>query len=236
MKKTQIRNVSIVSSSMPLFWEQANNGIWEPFTFDCIDKYVKEGSTFIDIGSWNGVFSVYADKLGAKTFAVEPDPVAFKDASELIRINNAGTKIEEVAISYACGTSYLNSMTGGFGNSESSLLERGAVKGSVPVNVKTLEGWLCDNAISPNEISLIKMDIEGGEIEVLKQAKDYIIEHRPPMHISFHPAWLNDFDKDIDSILFLFDVYQGETEKGEICVASNFKEILNSHQHAIMFS
>lgn len=48
------------------------------------------------------------------------------------------------------------------------------------------------------------MDVEGGEILILKGAKSFLEKHKPTMFISLHPAWLPDFKNDIRFIIDTF--------------------------------
>lgn len=239
MKTSIVHGVEIKHETMPLFWEQASTGQWEPFTFECIKQHVKPGSVFLDIGSWNGVFSVYADKLGAKTHAFEPDPVALKETLGLIQLNKCGTNLWEYAVSKKDGFLELNNMGAGFGNSESSLINRGHIGVKTTVSTINLVNWLHAQSFTWEDISLIKMDVEGGEIDILtdEKTKNFIETYTPTIHISFHPGWL-DFDKDIDSVLYLFDSYNAISDMGSQATSRNFKEILKRtpHEHAFLFT
>jgi FkbM family methyltransferase len=239
MDSSIVHGIEIKHETMPSFWEQASTGQWEPFTFECIKQHVEPGSVFLDIGSWNGVFSVYADKLGAKTYAFEPDPVAFDELTMLTVLNSAyNVSIFRTAISDSKGVSTLNNMGDSFGNSESSLINRGNIKNELTVETDTLKNYADWILSTQREISFIKMDVEGNEIKILTEpgTKKFIKNKKPTMHVSFHPAWLPDLEKDIDSILYLFDVYHAVTDKGTICTRENFKDVLNTGQHAILFT
>src|SRR6185295_5767667 len=77
MKVVNAFGVPIWSEGDELFWESVRNGQWEPETFRAIDHFIVPGRVFIDIGAWNGVFSIYAAKKSAWVIATEPDPVAY---------------------------------------------------------------------------------------------------------------------------------------------------------------
>lgn len=216
-----IRGINIEYLSQKDFFEQAN--AWEQFTFDAIDKHVTEGSTFVDIGAWNGIFSVYAAKKGAEVYSVEPDFVAVGLYKQLVMVNHVITNLFEGAISDKDGKSWLSSKI--WGNSESSIVEREDMNGSYEVDTKTLEQFVGDK-----QPSLIKMDIEGAEIKVLNQSREFIERTKPNMHISFHPEWIGEFNID-----WIFDVYNVVSDGGTITTADNFKKVLANHQHAFLF-
>jgi FkbM family methyltransferase len=168
-----------------------------------LDKYIVPGKVFIDIGAWCGIFSLYAERLGAEVHAVEPDPVAF---SELMENANEIT-CYNIAIANADGICKINTTAiNGFGNSETSLIDRPGIKAVNFIRCNTLEK-LC-NQIGIENICLIKMDVEGAEVIILKQAKDFLQKHKPPMWISFHPGYFENIKDDVETISnILSDIY-----------------------------
>jgi hypothetical protein len=65
MRKVNIRGKEFqVTENQNLFWDQVEAGLWEPETFEVLEQFCKEGKTFVDIGAWNGVCSIYANALG----------------------------------------------------------------------------------------------------------------------------------------------------------------------------
>jgi|GEM_PF-4317915 len=228
---TNVHGVEIRHTTMPIFWNLAGTGDWEPFTFNCIKKYVKQGKAFLDIGSWNGVFSVFADKLGAITYAVEPDTVAYIDTQNLIVMNEAKTLLDTCAISNVVGEAMLNT-NGGWGNSESSLIQRSDNKGEKLIFSVTLQTYIDRHGIDMNG-AFIKMDIEGSEIGVLEQSRDLIEKYKPTMHISFHPSIHGDFKYKLD---YLFNIYNVVSDNGTKVNIANFKACLDNHEHAFLFT
>ena len=52
-------------------------------------------------------------------------------------------------------------------------------------------------------VSLIKVDIEGGEEHILDQLYAIHSEHKIPMYVSFHHTWWS--DKNLDRFVWLTD-------------------------------
>lgn len=191
------------------FWNLAANDLWEKESFDVLHKFIERGKVFIDIGAWIGTLSIYASKLGAKVWAIEPDHIAYEELRMNIELNGNDIKHFRIAIANENGFVYLNSMTkNGFGNSESSLIERKVVESKESVIAETLETFLRKEGINKDDICLIKIDIEGGEILVIEQSKEFLQKHKPKIYISFHPAWFPDLQKNIAMFIdVLFPVY-----------------------------
>lgn len=229
MKQITIRGQQINCPTMPEFWDAVAYGKWERFTFDCIDEFVKPDTSFVDIGAWNGVLSMYAGKLGAHVYAAEPDAIAMQHFIKLREVNDANIKAWPIAISdkYEKATFYSSIL----GNSESSLVDRKGVKESYKVDTVPFEDFVKD---IPN-ISLIKIDTEGGEVMILPHARSWIEANNPPLHISFHPAWIKDLDGFIASVSYLFDIYTVHSDAGTLTTKDNFKQVLDLHQHAFIF-
>ena len=55
--------------------------------------------------------------------------------------------------------------------------------------------------IDISNISLIKVDIEGGEEYILNDLYDIHIKNNTPLYISFHYLWWN--DKNLNRFIFL---------------------------------
>lgn len=218
------------------FWHSIEDGQWEANTFKAIKDFYKPGKTFIDIGAWNGVLSLYAEKLGAVVCSVEPDFAAINLYENLMLCNNAGCHLFKGAISDTNGTATLNSNANCFGNSESSLVNRGVINGERQVKTMKLEFYVEAFGIDIGDVFLIKIDVEGNEINILEQARGFISLHRPNMHISFHPAWLPAYEDYIKRIDYLFGIYNVTCDDGTPATLDNFQELLDNHKHAFIFA
>jgi FkbM family methyltransferase len=208
------------------FWTKVERCEWEHSTFNVLDKHIKEGKAFIDIGAWNGVLSLYVANLGASCYCIEPDPVALQYLNENIALNpdlHHRMLVTDVAISDRIGFGELRTETGGWGNSESSLVhregEKTETKSVATVDLLTFVERMC---IRTEDISLIKMDIEGAEVQVLNEAKHFLKNYRPKMYISLHPTWFANRKEDTVALAdILFSLYRvllnGEYEITKEC-------------------
>lgn len=188
------------------FWQEVEEGKWEPETFKVLEKYCKPGKTFIDIGAWNGVCSIYAALLGADVHAAEPDVTAQMYASGNIELNGVGIKLHPVGISGESGQAFLGT-NDEFGNSMSSIVRKGDTR-AVSIDTLTLEDFMGAAGIDITKVSLIKMDIEGGEVEALPQASRYLRKHKPTLYVSLHPFWFRRPQEDTLAIAHaLFSAY-----------------------------
>ena len=192
------------------FWKQVESGQWEPETFKILDRFCKPNKTFIDIGAWNGVCSLYASEKGTYCYAIEPDPKALKLLTKNVQLNKADIDIHPICISNINGEISLNTQyDSGFGNSMSSILDRGLVVDSVKVKSMTLEKFIELNGINIDNVCLIKIDIEGGEVALINQAKEFLSKYKPTIYLSLHPVWFPNGDADTNSIAeAIFSIYK----------------------------
>lgn len=164
------------------FWHLYDTDQWEAHTHAILRRYLTPGSTFIDIGAWIGPVSLWALELGAKVYAYEPDSEAFRQLAH----NCMGTGLHafRMAVAPTTGTGYL-AEEGTFGNSLSRLHPNKGLKVGTIAPVDLLAG---------RDPALIKIDIEGGEIDILQ---DFLTLVRCPILVAWHsPWWQHPFDPD----------------------------------------
>lgn len=204
------RNVNIPYSSNELFYKEVEEGKWEFYTFDAIDRFAPECSSFIDVGAWLGIFSYYtAAKYKVYSYAFECDPVSFNLLDTLE--NKKETFVHNFGLSSYNGFARLNTQSC-FGNSESSMQTRANSNDYHLVKVMTFDSFRNDAGLTSRDL-LIKVDIEGSEFDFLKGATNTLLRHRQAnaIIIAFHPFWTPDLQSGIDFVVDnYFDVYNVE--------------------------
>jgi FkbM family methyltransferase len=169
------------------FWRKAAAGKWEPETFQVLDAHLDKDHDYLDIGAWIGPTVLYGAHRARRVMCFEPDPVAFRHLAwnlELNRVDNVSAF--SVAISSGFGLARMASFGGEAGDSTTSLLNDGD-HGS---DVMTI-GWQ-DFAAKADlaRVSLVKLDIEGAEFDVLPQMIPWLKEQRPALYLSTHAPFL----------------------------------------------
>lgn len=138
-----------------------------------LNKYLSEGDIFLDIGANIGLFSLHASKrVGSEgmVYAFEPATKTYGRLVDNIRINGIGNvKPIRIGLSNEDDILELNVSTNGHeawntfvssNDSKFSLKEE--------VQVRSLDNFILEQGIDISRISLIKLDVEGFEINVLK--------------------------------------------------------------------
>lgn len=174
------------------FWNSVSSGSWEPYTFEIMKKYLRLYKSYIDIGAWIGPTVLYGAQLARNCFAFEPDSVAFKilmqnlaenpGIQNVIALNNAIAPATG-PVRIGAHSHYGDSMTGFYG-----MKDHRTVSG---ISLESILAKLPD-------INFIKMDIEGGEAEILPAAISSLRGDRAPtLYLSLHgpmyPGSLEDY-------------------------------------------
>lgn len=186
----------ITGSTIPSFWRHAATGEWEPETFLAIDKFCERETTFIDLGAWVGIFSLYAAARGCQVYCFEPDPVAYQKLKLNLNANpalpithspNAVTRDGQSVSLYA-------SRPGDSETSIYSIRQRGlhtvhadfycTVASEAFKNV--LRRIECSNQKTNSGI-FVKIDIEGGEYSLLDGMRATDLKPVKCILLSLHP-------------------------------------------------
>lgn len=178
------------------FWRD-HYSYWEESTFDFLQKHWNKDKTFVDIGAWIGPISLVASSYSKQCVCFEPDTLAHDEFKQNIELNGiTNIHLEKKAVSIhptieiGCET-----------------LGQSVTRDSCKHNVITcecisIEEILSKYNLSEENISVLKIDVEGHETELL-QSKALWNLH-VPMHISFHPGWKEDreaFYKSVEPFL-----------------------------------
>lgn len=162
-----------------IYWRGAHD--WAPIFV--LEKFLKKGDTFIDVGANQGEYSLWAArKVGnrGKVVAFEPMPQLYDQLIENIRLNTEFHKtISPVklglsdkkgeVILYASEDS--NEGTNTIYNTDKFSIEIGQIQ------LDTLDAQLKE--LNVNEVNFLKIDVEGAELQVLKGALTTLEKHRP---------------------------------------------------------
>lgn len=187
-------------------------GSFEPNEFFFLRESLSKGNVFIDVGANEGFYTVYAARCvgpNGKVVAIEPSPreytrlqrnVAINGLSNVILVKSAlgarqGSAVLHVADSEHNGQNTL----GDFGHAGITAVEH------LEVEITTLDSLLENLALA--RVDVIKMDVEGSELEVLKGAVVTLQRHRPTLLIEVFDAALRSQGASGEQLLSLLNDY-----------------------------
>jgi FkbM family methyltransferase len=189
------------------FWKDKYSK-WENESFEIFDKYLSQDKIFIDIGGWIGATTMYGSRKSKHVYSIEADFEAFHDMEMNLKnncsnnytlLNKAIFNIDNYKVRFGKNIYMKNSK---MNDSTSQIYNENIITSdSYLIETITLKNLIQNYQIPPFEISLIKVDIQGGEEYILNDLFDIHLNYGVPLYISFHYSWWK--DKNIDRFHFL---------------------------------
>jgi SAM-dependent methyltransferase len=141
-------------------WNMAARGEREPGAYDAIDRLLKPGSTFLDIGSGVGEIALYAGRSAGTVLAVEAATDVCDTLARNLSLNDRETgTMRALNIRIARTTGSAGSMA--FGEFERQ--------------------WPL------NDCTFVRVDIGGDEYSVVPAMLPYLRCVRPGLYLAIHP-------------------------------------------------
>lgn len=148
-----------------------------------LSKIIKSNTTVIDIGAQAGNMSVAYSLFADKVFSFEPNPATFEVLEKNSKLNpnihpfNYAVSDEEGPLTFHY--SDYGFCNGGFATRTKHGI--GVTGHQIPIDVWAinLEKFIQENNIEVGDISLIKIDAEGHDKDILKTLTNIIKTHKP---------------------------------------------------------
>ena len=145
-------------------------------------KFLRPGMVFFDIGAFHGIFSLLAGKKlssGGQIVAFEPSKRERRRFELHMRLNGVrGVRLEPYAVAEKIDTRNFFTVVSGFTSMNS--LRKPHIDTPLretSVDTVSLDGYLANRRIA--QIDLVKMDVEGGELEAFRGANRMLETIRP---------------------------------------------------------
>ncbi len=187
------RKINGMKVRFPPKWFRYFPGDYESDNYAFLKENIKEGMQVIDIGAHIGLFSVCTSQLTGPTGKIicfEPTPDTFSILKETLRINHCDNVIaQQAAVGVAPGkaTFYISNELEGC-NSNSLVLhkDKKQIEG-YDVTITSIDALCSEYSLKPD---LIKIDVEGAELDVLKGGINTLKTGRPLIILGLHPAFI----------------------------------------------
>lgn len=187
-------------------WPAVDN--YEPDVRAALHHFLKPGATFVDCGSNIGYFSVLAGRLvgpDGRVFAIEANPVTFHLLERNLQLNGCGVALHCALVTEPGEVElFVPRQTG---DVYSSTRRGGLVQGE-DIEVYKVPGRSLDEVIASlklDHVDLLKVDIEGAELDVLRSARRVLHELRPIVICEYGTNTWPAFDATVESLLALMD-------------------------------
>lgn len=196
-------------------------GRYEPITLDSISRYLKKGGVFVDVGAHIGYHSLKAAQIvgsQGRVLAIEPNP----ETLPVLRKNitaNYGDIVTVVPVACSDSETTLEFFSASQTNSGASSISRanaehfGNTRASYRVQARRLDAIIQENNIL--QVDVVKIDVEGAELLVLKGAQQTLDRFHPVICIELMENQLNNMGTTISEIIEWLQL-RGYTEKKSI--------------------
>jgi len=159
---------------------------------------VKPDATVFDVGAnvgwWTVPLSRRVGPHNGKVVAFEPVPANRARLEWAIAANAMQAHVEVAAVALGDKSGelgmWLKSAETGAGSGTAALVT-GAGPSHLKVPVVTLDAWVAERGVT--RCDLIKLDIEGAELMMLRGAEKFIAKTRPLIFGEFEAYWLTTF-------------------------------------------
>jgi FkbM family methyltransferase len=158
-------------------------GCIEPNEFAFLDRILQPGMTFLDAGANDGIYTVFAAKrVGPQgmVLAFEPSRRELERLQFNLNLNELTARVFPVALADFNGQAELTVGTsehGGQNTLGAFAYEGFEVERKDSVEVRRLDDILEEN--SPRRIDVMKLDVEGSELRLLRGAVGTVERYRP---------------------------------------------------------
>lgn len=156
----------------------ADEAAWGEHELDVLGRLMSPGGTAVDVGANEGFFAFAFSQIAARVEAFEPNPDYALFARRML---GSRGRVHQVALSDKAGSAQFVvpvSEDGVVLHLAGALKPTGAAHARTmrfDVEVRTLDSYALE------DVRIIKIDVEGSELEVLDGARDTIRRGRPPL-------------------------------------------------------
>lgn len=175
-----------------------------------VSLLLRKGDVFFDVGAYDGLISMigaYAVQKAGRVHSFEPNPVPFKIMRQCI--NSYGFRwvtLNLCALSDHAGNGVLYipaSQSGGTLSSSATMFlsSKQEHQSQVECKMQTLDQYI-NNCCHGRNPDLIKIDVEGAELEVLRGGEKIFSRPSPPMIV--FEAWSikqKDFGRTVNDVM-----------------------------------
>lgn len=213
-------------------------GRWEPATARILESLAY--GTVLDVGANIGMTTLLHSRLADQVHAFEPSPTTFALLEE-----NVATAARDNVVLHNFG---LGQAPGAFEltyspNNRSGAYVSDKVKASEghtteTIRIETMDAFVaCGGA---REVDVIKVDVEGFELNVLRGGADTLARYRPAVVLEMNHWCLNAFQRItipdfLDVLLETFPIVLAVHENHHLDVREPSNRYVIMHQHILKF-
>jgi len=174
-------------------------GVWEPEVTGAFRALVRPGDVVFDIGGDAGYYSLLfalSTTASGRVYVFEPIPKAIQRIEENAKLNSfEQIEVIRTALGSNAGSFVLEKP---FEESRINLQKQQPGPDDILVQVVRFDDLATERSLP--RADLIKIDVEGAEMEILRGMENYVATHRPAFAIELHPSLLPQFGSSVDEV------------------------------------
>lgn len=176
VKRSITDKVPVRLRSSGRYWYRRVTGRLDP-AMAILGPMLRAGTTAVDVGAHNGVYTYYLERAGLHVEAFEPVP----ECQAVIAAMRGDITLHRVALSDGSGATELV-VPLQYGAPETQLAHLGERAGEqigarLEVTVATLDSFAL------RDVSIVKIDVEGHELAVLRGARETLGRDHPLLYM-----------------------------------------------------
>lgn len=159
-------------------------GVWEPNNTAAFGEILRPGDVFVDVGANIGYYSLLASRMvgdDGAVVSIEASPAIFDQLGENLEANRVGNvRTVNVAVSDEPGELTL------YGGSKWNRGSSSTLPGVLRTEEAVVRAAPLDEILTDDErarVRLVKIDIEGAELPVLRRLLDTLALYPEQMHL-----------------------------------------------------
>lgn len=173
-----------------------SKGLWENNTFSTFNAVKNINKTAIDLGGWIGPTAIWLSKNFKNVTVVEADKVALSALKKNLQTSGCNNicLIEKPVYSVTGKKIYFgnnNFRESSLGDSMSQLREKATSESDLLLETISLHDIIMLSG-GYDQVSFIKLDIEGGEENIIPDLFTICSENKYDLWMSFHYDWWAD--------------------------------------------
>ena len=161
-------------------------GLYDQRELEVVREHLR-GGDFVDVGAHVGLYTIAAAKgTSGRVLAFEPNPAARAQLAENLTLNGCrNVLVVPKAVGEAPGRALLRVPS--TPDPSFSSLDAGRFAEGEPVDVEltTVDAEVTAASLRP---SVVKIDVEGGEVAVVRGMRETIAQHRPVLLVEVSEA------------------------------------------------
>jgi FkbM family methyltransferase len=190
-------------------WRSFWTGEYEPETMRLLCSFLKPGAVVLDVGANVGFYSIALgrrlQRMSGKLFAIEPVQGNFARLTRMIALNGLQDTVTAVNMALGCGEGevplYWEEETGAAtGN---AMLLVGEDKRAPNAFARLTRLDTLAQEIPITSCHLIKIDVEGAELDFLRGGSAFLQQHRPIICMEFNAVCMKKFGYTFEDVAAL---------------------------------